>query len=119
IVRPDGDVRWVIAHGRAVFAEREGKAQAIRYVGTLQDVTERRRLEEAERSLALRQRQVEAELAEREAMLSGMFDAAELFIAVVELTDESFVYVLWNKATAAYYGFPLERSNVDARELAL
>ncbi|MFZ2029681.1 MAG: PAS domain S-box protein [Vitreimonas sp.] len=119
ILRPDGEVRWVIAHGRAVFDEREGEPRAIRYVGTLQDITERRRWEEAERSLLLRQRQVEADLAEREAMLSGMFDAAELFIAVVELSDESFVYVLWNKATAAYYGIPPERSNVDARELAL
>ncbi len=118
IIRPAGEVRWVIAHGRAVFAERDGRLQA-RYVGTLQDITERRRLEEAERSLALRQRQIEADLAEREAMLSAMFDAAELFIAVVELSEESFVYVLWNKATAAYYGFPPERTNVDARELSL
>lgn len=119
ILRPDGEVRWVIAHGRAVFAEHEGKLQAVRYVGTLQDVTERRRLEEAERSYALRQTQIEADLAEREAMLSAMVDAAELYIAVVELTEESFTYVFWNAATAAYYGFPPNRRDIDARELAL
>jgi PAS domain S-box-containing protein len=119
ILRPSGEVRWVIAHGRAVFAERDGETRAVRYVGTLQDVTERKRLEDAERSLALRQRQVEADLAEREALLRSVFDAAELFIAVVELTNDSFIYVLFNKATADYYGLAPDRTDIDARELPL
>jgi PAS domain S-box-containing protein len=119
IIRRDGEVRWVVAHGRAVFAESAGEIRPTRYVGTLQDITERRRLEEAERSYARRQRQIEAELAEREALLRTVFDAAELFIAVVELTEESFIYVLSNKATADYYGFQSDRTDVDARELAL
>ena len=50
IVRPDGAVRWVVAHGEAVFAEVDGEMRAIRYVGTLQDITERLRLEEADRT---------------------------------------------------------------------
>jgi len=54
ILRPDGDVRWVLAHGEAVFAEIDGRTRAARYVGTLQDVTERRRLAEAEREGAQR-----------------------------------------------------------------
>ncbi len=56
IVQPDGDVRWVLAHGEAVFADIEGVVRAVRYIGTLQDVTERRQLEEAERASARRLR---------------------------------------------------------------
>jgi PAS domain S-box-containing protein len=38
IVRTDGEVRWVLAHGKAVF--RDGRA--VRYVGTIQDITEQK-----------------------------------------------------------------------------
>jgi PAS domain S-box-containing protein len=48
IVRPDGSVRWVVANGEAVFAEIAGELQATRYVGTIQDITDRK---EAERAL--------------------------------------------------------------------
>ncbi|HYD11453.1 MAG TPA: PAS domain S-box protein [Allosphingosinicella sp.] len=54
ILRPDGEVRWVLAHGSAVFEEFEGETKAVRYVGTLQDITERKRLEESERATARR-----------------------------------------------------------------
>jgi PAS domain S-box-containing protein len=54
VVRPDGTLRWVLAHGAAVFAETGGETRPVRYVGTLQDITERRRLEEAERTSARR-----------------------------------------------------------------
>jgi PAS domain S-box-containing protein len=54
VIRPDGAVRWVLAHGAAVFAEVDGETRAVRYVGTLQDITERRRLEQAERTSATR-----------------------------------------------------------------
>ena len=50
IVRPDGAVREVVAHGEAIFADIEGVERAVRYIGTLQDITERKRLEEAERT---------------------------------------------------------------------
>jgi len=57
IVRPNGAVRWVLAHSEAMFAQVGGETRATRYVGTLQDVTERRRLQEAERtSTAIAQR---------------------------------------------------------------
>ncbi len=49
IVRPDGAVRNVVAHGEAIFAQVEGVERAVRYIGSLQDITERKRLEEAER----------------------------------------------------------------------
>jgi PAS domain S-box-containing protein len=56
LVRADGAIRWVLAHGEATFAEVDGAVKAVRYVGTLQDVTERHQLEEAERAAAQRLR---------------------------------------------------------------
>jgi PAS domain S-box-containing protein len=53
IVRPNGEVRWIDAHGEAVFAVVDGVERAIRYTGTIQDVTERRRAEEDLRVHAL------------------------------------------------------------------
>lgn len=56
IVRADGTVRWVLAHGEATFAEIGGASKAVRYVGTMQDVTDRHQLQEAERAAAQRLR---------------------------------------------------------------
>jgi PAS domain S-box-containing protein len=44
IVRPsDGEVRWVRAHGTAMFEKAaDGTEQATRYIGTIQDITEHR-----------------------------------------------------------------------------
>ncbi|THD54139.1 MAG: PAS domain S-box protein [Phenylobacterium sp.] len=41
----DGEVRWVTANGRAVFETVGGETVATRYVGTLQDITARKRAE--------------------------------------------------------------------------
>ena len=41
----DGQVRWVTANGRAVFETVDGVTVATRYVGTLQDITARKRAE--------------------------------------------------------------------------
>ncbi len=47
ISHPDGSMRWVEAHGAALF-EGEGAARrATSFVGTVRDVTERKRAEEA------------------------------------------------------------------------
>ena len=47
LVLPDGAIRWVLAHGEAVFATEGDSVKAVRYVGTLQDITERKAVEEA------------------------------------------------------------------------
>lgn len=45
VVRPDGSICWVLAHGEAVF-EGEGSAErAVRYAGTIQDITQRKAAE--------------------------------------------------------------------------
>jgi PAS domain S-box-containing protein len=46
IVRPDGAVRWVLAHGEARFMNIEGVEKAVRYAGTIQDITDEKAAEE-------------------------------------------------------------------------
>jgi PAS domain S-box-containing protein len=47
IIRPDGSVRWVLAHGQVVFEPAGEASRAVRYVGTIQDITVRRQTETA------------------------------------------------------------------------
>ncbi|NKC32886.1 PAS domain-containing protein [Falsiroseomonas selenitidurans] len=48
--RPDGQLRWVESHGRA--AERDAEGQAVRLIGTTQDVTARREAQDRQALLA-------------------------------------------------------------------
>lgn len=41
-VRPDGTTRWVHAQGRAIFAGQGAARRAVRFIGTAQDITERK-----------------------------------------------------------------------------
>jgi PAS domain S-box-containing protein len=45
IIRPEGSICWALAHGEAVFEGPPGAEKAVRYAGTLQDITERKRAE--------------------------------------------------------------------------
>lgn len=57
IFRPsDGEMRWVSVHGQVVFARRPEGIRATRYIGTLQDITERHRAEAAIRASETRLR---------------------------------------------------------------
>jgi PAS domain S-box-containing protein len=70
IIRADtGEVRWVLAYGEARFAEVAGRLKAVSYTGTIQDITEQHKAEEA--------------LAESEARLRLAIEAAD--VAVWEL----------------------------------
>ncbi len=51
IIRPDGTIRWVLAHGEAVFEGPPGSEKAVRYIGTIQDITERKRAERQQQVL--------------------------------------------------------------------
>jgi PAS domain S-box-containing protein len=231
IVRPDGEVRHVAARGHAVFETGDGGVRAVRYVGAIQDVTARRRLEEENRAFTARlrvamqagrmgsfeydlgrgllvcdgpqlellglpdrgapydlsrirdlihpddletleglarkaletggscamdfrivqpsgatrwcggsasvirdgfgkpshvfgysiditeRRQTETELAEREAMLQSLLDAAGLFIAVVEILDDGYAVVMANKSAAEFYGMAPGPGHKHARDL--
>ncbi len=39
IIRPDGSICWALAFGEAVFEGPPGAEKAVRYVGTIQDIT--------------------------------------------------------------------------------
>ena len=57
IRRPEtGEIRWVEAYGEAIFAEVDGKRTAVRYLGTVHDITDRKRNEAALANSETRQR---------------------------------------------------------------
>ena len=48
VIRADtNECRWVVAHGEAVFETHDGSEQAVRYIGTLQDITAQHDAEQA------------------------------------------------------------------------
>jgi PAS domain S-box-containing protein len=94
ILRRDGSIRWVVAHGRAVFEEEEGTLKAVRYVGTLQDITERY--------------DIDMQLRESEARFRAMADSTP---APAWVTNADGKVVFANKAFADVAG-------VSAAELA-
>jgi PAS domain S-box-containing protein len=45
IIRSGGQVRWILAKGEATFATLDGVERAVRYTGTIQDITDRKKVE--------------------------------------------------------------------------
>ena len=70
-----GEVRWVLAHGEAIFAERDGEIRATRYIGTLQDITEQKQAEDA--------------LTESEARLRLAVETGKMAVWEIDLTANS------------------------------
>jgi PAS domain S-box-containing protein len=56
VLLPDGTIRWVQVTGEPVFEDTPSGPVAVRYLGTIQDITARRELEEVERETAQRLR---------------------------------------------------------------
>ncbi|WP_210528536.1 PAS domain-containing protein [Rubellimicrobium arenae] len=56
VLLEDGSIRWILGFGEAIFEEVDGKARAVRYLGTIQDITSRREAEQAESQAAQRLR---------------------------------------------------------------
>jgi PAS domain S-box-containing protein len=56
ITRPDGETRWIRVHGKVVFSDDTPSATPLKYVGTLEDITERKRIEEELRASEARVR---------------------------------------------------------------
>jgi PAS domain S-box-containing protein len=88
IVRPDGEVRMLQAHGR-VICDPSGEPALMR--GTGQDVTDRRQAEE------------------RIAQQAELLDAAHDAIIVREPADSRVVY--WNRAAEEIYGYSAEEAD--------
>lgn len=56
VVLGDGSTRWILGFGEAIFEEMDGKTRAVRYLGTIQDITYRREAEQIESQAAQRLR---------------------------------------------------------------
>jgi PAS domain S-box-containing protein len=46
VVQPDGSALWMSVHAQTHFAELDGRRKAVRIIGTMQDITARKRQEE-------------------------------------------------------------------------
>ncbi|MBA3578282.1 MAG: PAS domain S-box protein, partial [Sphingomonas sp.] len=108
ILRPDGSIRWVVANGEAVFAEVDGEVRPLRYVGTLQDVTDRKQAEQVlhEQTAILAQLAEGVIVADAAGRLTFVNEAAERLHGVAELGVEpeqySDTYHLFTEAGRPY-----------------
>ena len=76
IIRADGEVRWVLIHGRTIFAGHGADARPQHANGIVRDVTDRKRGQiERERLLAEVQRQA----AELDTMITNMADGVIVY----------------------------------------
>jgi PAS domain S-box-containing protein len=95
VVRPSGEVRWVVASAEAVFEPGpDGRDVATRYVGTLVDVTEEN---ETRRQLL----ESEARLRESEEQLRLATDAAEIGLWDVNPVSDT---LYWPPRVKAMFG---------------
>jgi PAS domain S-box-containing protein len=51
VALPDGSIRWVVSKGKLLFEQNGNDRRPVRVVGTLQDITDRKRSEEALREV--------------------------------------------------------------------
>ncbi|HEV7251511.1 MAG TPA: PAS domain S-box protein [Mesorhizobium sp.] len=76
ILRADtGELRWVVAHGEALFETLDGETRATRFIGTIQDITAQTAAEEALRG--------------SEARLRLAMEAARMAVWEVDLTTDT------------------------------
>jgi len=91
IRRDDGAQHWVVCRGRALFATEDGARVATRLIGTVVDITERRRSDDYSRLLAEASTLLASSL-DLEVMLAGIGKLACQRLAdavVIDLEDET------------------------------
>jgi PAS domain S-box-containing protein len=86
VIRPDGSHRWILARGEAI-RDDDGRISALR--GTVQDITERKRMEDSLRDSELRYR--------------SLFEQSKDAIAIMEGYPPSFTFV--NPAFVDLFGY--------------
>jgi PAS domain S-box-containing protein len=102
ILLPDGGTRWVLAFGDAVFGRPPGEERAVRYVGIIQDITERKELEEKLRRLTTA---LEATVEERTAERDRLWNLSrDPFL----IADENGVWLAASPAWEAILGWPMD-----------
>jgi PAS domain S-box-containing protein len=86
VVRPDGQVRWLVWRGRTLFRDTPAGRQPVRNIGACFDITDRKRLEEALQQI---NEDLEHRVDERTAELSSLNE--ELVRSNLEL--QQFAYI--------------------------
>lgn len=81
----DGTIRWIAAKGKVFFGDVDGEHQAVRLIGTVLDITERRQTEE--------------DLREHSRLLD---------LAHVLIRDPEDRIITWNTGAEVLYGFSKE-----------
>lgn len=142
-LKPGGESVWIFCQ---MIAELQGDGIAG-YIGSITDITERKRMEEelrdahrqlearvAERTHSLQivneklqrvfaaRERMAAELAERESILRSFFESAPMMMGVVEMTDgdDNMLHISVNPATSSLMGIPAsEMANRTAVELGI
>jgi PAS domain S-box-containing protein len=82
-LRPDGDIRWILSHGRIV---RNPDGHAIRMIGTHTDITDRKKYEEAEKIREITGRLLHAQDSERRRIARELHDSAGQIVAALQMT---------------------------------
>ena len=95
----DGKIRWVLAHGQAVFEAVDGEVRATRYVGTIQDVTQRHA--------------TEAQLRDSESRLRLALDAAKMAAWEYDVITDTTTF---SPELGRLFGFP-ERTTPSLDDL--
>jgi PAS domain S-box-containing protein len=91
IIRPDGEVRWIQAHGEALFSESDGMEQAVSYIGTFRDITE--------------QTEYENRILDSEERLRLAIEAGGIAVWELNLSDNT---VTHSPELNRLYGFPTD-----------
>ncbi len=81
-VRPNGEIRWILSHGRIV---RDADGTSVRMIGTHADITERKQFEEAEKIRELSGKLLQAQDAERRRIARELHDSAGQLIAALQM----------------------------------
>jgi len=81
-IRPDGEIRWILSHGRIV---RDAHGNAIRMIGTHTDITDRKQMEEVSRVRELSGKLLHAQDAERRRIARELHDSAGQLVAALQM----------------------------------
>jgi len=81
-IRPDGEIRWILSHGRIV---RDAHGNAMRLIGTHTDITDRKQVEEMARMRELSGKLLHAQDAERRRIARELHDSAGQIVAALQM----------------------------------
>ena len=81
-VRPSGEIRWVLSHGRIV---RDAEGKAIRMIGMHTDITDRKEVEEMAKVREFTGQLLAAQDAERRRLARELHDSAGQMVAALQM----------------------------------